>query len=155
MAQLVETSEEDSFLAIASYLGELIDEGQVRVDRMTLKPSPDERRCLACINYLEAPFLASRDSLVQEEKTKLLETPGSRFVDECKQLYFGEKYVELIDTFAEKFDLVLSKASSDQGKFHVYVAFHSHSKLHRAPPIKETTSLTTPSLHTLQMWISA
>jgi hypothetical protein len=29
MAQLVETSEEDAYLAVASYLGELIDEDQV------------------------------------------------------------------------------------------------------------------------------
>ena len=32
-SQLVETSEEDSFLAIARYIGDLLDEGQVRRQR--------------------------------------------------------------------------------------------------------------------------
>ncbi len=47
--------------------------------------------------------------------TALAETPGSRFTGECEALLRDERYGDLMDKFAQNLDLVLSKATSDQG----------------------------------------
>ena len=51
----------------------------------------------------------------QDEGTKLTETAGSRFVDECKQLLSGERYTDLLGRFAAQLDVLFSKAADDQG----------------------------------------
>ena len=51
---------------------------------------------------------------MQEEGSKLVETPGSRFVDECKASYAAEKYSDVLQQFANNLDLLFSKATSEQ-----------------------------------------
>ena len=60
------------------------------------------------------PTILSR-FIAQDEGSKLVETAGSRFVDECKQLYAAERYADVLDRFAAQLGVLFSKAGSDQG----------------------------------------
>lgn len=43
-----------------------------------------------------------------------METPGSRFVDECKASYAAENYAEVLEQFSNNLDLLFSKAATEQ-----------------------------------------
>jgi translation initiation factor 3 subunit M len=51
---------------------------------------------------------------LQEEGSKLVETSGSLFVDQCKASYAAEKYADLLEQFASNLDILFSKAANDQ-----------------------------------------
>lgn len=113
MSHIVETSEEDSWLATASYIGELIDAGQVRLEEN------EQSNQMGCCTLSVALFLVCKCNAshfnLQEDGSKLIETPGSRFADQCKGAYEAENYAELLEHFAANIDVLYSKASNEQG----------------------------------------
>lgn len=44
-----------------------------------------------------------------------METPGSRFVDECKEAYTSERYADLLERFIAHLDLIYRKVTNEQG----------------------------------------
>jgi hypothetical protein len=113
MSHIVETSEEDSWLAVANYIGELIDAGQVRLieqrNQKVMRRPFSGALVRVCIR--NAPYVG----FLQEEASKLIETPGSRFAEQCKAAYEAKNYAELLEHFAANIDVLYSKASSEQG----------------------------------------
>lgn len=70
--------------------------------------------CFTIASAFSTKFNTKHLFLQQDEGSKLVETPGSLFVDQCKASYAAEKYADLLEQFAANLDNLFSKAANDQ-----------------------------------------
>ncbi len=108
-AHLLETSEEDSFLLVGRFVGDLLNEGTVC-------------RHLVVQNYIGVVFV--QDHQIQDlyftspqERTALAETTGSKFVVECEAALGQQRYDHLLKLLTDKIDIILSKVDDGKGVY--------------------------------------
>ena len=126
--QLVDTSDDErgAFLLVADHIGALLNDGQVMLRAwgtphssylfdLQLGISPP------CLEGDPLPMLLllhhhrSHLMRVLQEKTVLVDTPGSKFVDECSALVANGKFAAYLIKAQEHLDLMFAK-SSDKGE---------------------------------------
>ena len=101
---LIETSEEEAYVAVAKYIAELRDGQQVRPcdGRRVVGPPPPRS---------QPPQHAMAPHPLPAPQTGAQST----FTDECEQLYAAEQHEKLLDKFMSALDAVFAAASSDAG----------------------------------------
>lgn len=100
---LVETSEDDSFVAVAQFVGNLLNG--------------------------------------DDQKTKLADTPGSRFSAECEKLMAEQKLPDVVARFVGQVETIYSKCSTEDARCCIGVISHLMPKLDESKVLASATAL--------------
>ena len=119
---LIETSEEDSYLAVARHISDLLNEGEV-----SRRPSVFRyfyRSCALCLQFVFCGTMVysvqfcsihGRLYLTQvpplQARTALADTPGSRFTQESEAALAEGRFGDLLNLLVPHFDVLFQKTS--------------------------------------------
>ena len=122
---LIETSEEDSYLAVARHISDLLNEGEVsrRTYVVTSFTRPAHRVCNDCYvqqRYRVCSFAAqvncglllySTRLVSLQARTALADTPGSRFTQDSEAALAEGRFGDLLTLLVPHFDVLFQKTS--------------------------------------------